>query len=55
MLELQHTAPNVAREFASGNFVIKESDGAFNQVSPDMALEDINKMCKIAGGIVGIT
>ena len=38
-----------------GNFVMKETEAFFNHLSHDMALEHINKLCKISGGIVGIT
>ncbi len=55
MLELKHTTSDVAREFTAGNYVIKELAGVFNQVHTDMALEHVNKLCQIAGGIVGIT
>ena len=55
MLQLQQTSLNVYREFMSGNFVVKEANSSFNQVLSDMALEHINKLCKISGGIVGIT
>ena len=55
MLALPDTAPYVYKEFMEGNFVVKETEALFNQLSPDMALEHINKLCKISGGIVGIT
>lgn len=55
MLQLEHTAPSVYQEFLAGNFVVKESIGYFNQIATDQALEHINKQCKIAGGLVGIT
>ena len=55
MIHLEQTAPNVHREFLEGNFVVKEANGTFNQVHTDMALEHVNKLCKVAGGIVGIT
>lgn len=55
MLELQQTVPTVYQEFMAGNFVVKEANGRFNQVHTDMALEHINKLCKISGGMVGIT
>lgn len=38
-MELDRRTPDVAREFAAGNFLVKESDGVFNQVHTDMALE----------------
>ena len=55
MLQLEKTAPAVYEEFCAGNFVIKESEGAFNQIAADLALEHINKQCKVAGGLVGIS
>ena len=55
MLQLEQTAPAVYEEFCAGNFVIKESAGAFNQIATDLALEHINKQCKVAGGLVGIS
>ena len=55
MLQLETSAPGVYHEFTEGNFVVKESNGSFNQISPDQALEHINKKCKIAGGLVGLT
>ena len=51
MEKLQHTAPMV---YADGNFVIKRSDQRFNQVSTDLALEYVNKMCKVSGGLSDI-
>ena len=39
MIRLEHTAPNVHREFLEGNFVVKEANGTSNQVHTDMALE----------------
>ena len=55
MMALDETAPTVYNEFMAGNCVVKEAEGLFNQVHTDMALEHINKLCKIAGSIVGIT
>jgi hypothetical protein len=55
MLQLEHTAPRVYEEFMAGNFVVKESTGSFNQIATDQALEHINKRCKVAGGLVGIS
>ena len=55
MMNLPDTAPEVYQQFMEGNFVVKESEGHLNQVSVDMGLEHINKLCKRAGGIVGIT
>ena len=55
MKNLQQTAPAVYNEFTSGNFGVKRTEGAFNQLLTDQALEHINKLCKIAGDLVGIT
>ena len=55
MQQLESTAPDVHNEFTKGDFVVKESEGSFNQVSTDLALEHVNKLGKIVGGIVGIT
>lgn len=55
MQELETTTPIVYNEFQRGNFTVKETEGIFNQVANDFALEHINKLCKVAGGIVGIT
>ena len=52
---LQETAPEVHAEFKAGNFVVKRSNDVFNQVSPDQAPEWLNRSCKVAGGLIGIT
>ncbi len=53
---LPHTAPEVHQEFMQGNFTVKRSDGAFNNVWSDMALEQsVNRDSMCRGGIVGIT
>ncbi|KAG1668552.1 Protein smg8 [Nymphon striatum] len=41
--------------FRQGNFVVKDSNQTFNQVSPDHSLEWLNGVGKKSGGIVGIT
>ena len=55
MLELEDTAYPVYVEWKEGNFVVKETEGHFNQVYTDQALEHVNKLCKLDGGLVGIT
>ena len=55
MRSLERTAPEIHAEFMAGNFVIKRSRNLFNQVPPDQATEWINRMCKVSGGIIGIT
>ena len=55
MKQLEQTHPDVFKEFMDGNFVVKRTDHNFNQVSTDQALEHINRVCKVAGGLIGIT
>ena len=55
MLALENTAPCVYKEFMERNFVVKEAEDPFNQLSPYIALKHINKLCKICGGTGGIT
>ena len=55
MKNLKYTAPEIYTEFLAGNFVVKRSEGRFNQVSPDHATEWMNKLCKMHNGIIGIT
>lgn len=55
MQQLSETAPTVYAEFMDGNFVVKHTPQKFNNVSTDQALEFVNKMCKVSGGLVGIT
>ena len=55
MDKLQHTAPMVYAEFSDGNFVIKGSDQRFIQVSTALALEYVNQMCNVSGGLSSIT
>ena len=49
-LEVSH--PDVHQHFMEGNFVVKPTHKAFNQVSTDMALEHVNKVGKVAGGLI---
>ena len=53
-LSLEETARVIYQEFVAGNILVNESEGKFNQVSADMALEPMDKVCKVAG-IVSIT
>lgn len=53
--EMANLPEEVASEFHAGNFVIKGSTGAFNQVDPDQGQEWMNATGKTSGGIVGIT
>ena len=55
MKELKTEAPEVYEEFVKGHFVVRTSCNAFTSVSPDLALEHINKLYKGSGGLIGIT
>lgn len=53
--QLETQAPAVYNGFINGDFVVKETSHQFNQLPDDQALEHINKLGKMAGGLVGIT
>ena len=55
MRMLQQTAPEVYQGFQEGDFVTKETANQFNQIPDDQALEHVNRIGKVAGGLVGIT
>ena len=55
MKNIEVTHPDVFAEFVAGNFVVKKTGQSFNQISTDQALEHLNKICKVAGGLIGIT
>ena len=55
MKQLETSHIDVYREFSKGGFVVKKTQQAFNQLSTDHALEQINRKCKVAGGLIGIT
>ena len=52
---LKDTHPDVYLEFCKGNFSVVRTLNKFNRVSTDQALEHINRISKVAGGLVGIT
>ena len=52
---IEERAPVVYEGFLNGGFVVKETNHKFNQLPDDQALEHINKLGKVAGGLVGIT
>lgn len=58
LLDMQHlptTAPEVNMQFQAGNFGVRESTKPFSSLPTDQALEHINRIGKVAGGLVGIT
>ena len=56
-MTIEATAPeiHVYRGFVSGDFVVKGSRHALNQLPDDHGLEHINRIGKFARGLVGIT
>ena len=52
LAEINNLPPEILEEFMRGDFVVKESDKKFNQVSPYHSLEWINAVGKKGGGIV---
>ena len=55
MLNLEQGAPEVYQECVGDNFVVKKTNGAYNQVPIDYPTEWVNKLCKFSNGIIGIT
>lgn len=56
MQKLPDTAPGVNQAFMTGAFVVKRTQGKFNAVGADMALEQtINRSQKSTSGIIGNT
>ena len=53
--QLDSSHPDVYQQFMDGDFVVKSTRKSFNQISTDLALEHVNKVGKVAGGLIGIT
>ena len=53
--EMRQFPIEVLREFRKRDFVVKWSEGRFNQVSADHGLKWLNGIGKRGGGIIGIT
>ena len=52
---LQTTDPDIYQEFIAGNFVVNKNQIPFCSIGADHALEHINQIMKVTGGLVGIT
>ena len=52
---LKSTAPQVWDAFKKGGFVVQKSDIPFTAIGVDHAGEQVNKILKINGGLVGIS
>ena len=55
MKALQSTDPDIHQEFIDGNFVVNKNQIPFCAIGVDHALEHINGIMKVTGGLVGIT
>ena len=53
--QLETSHPDVYEKVMEGDFVVKSSRNTFNQISTDLALEHVNKVEKVAGGLFEIT
>ena len=52
---LKSTAPQVWDAFKKGGFVVHKSDIPFTAIGVDHSGEQVNKILKISGGLVGIS
>ena len=55
LTEMHQLPQEVANEFQKDNFVVKDTNKLFNQVSPDHSQKRLNNFGKAGGRIVGIT
>ena len=55
MKALKMTDPGIYQEFMDGNFSVHKNEIPFCAVGVDHALEHINRIMKVTGGLVGIT
>lgn len=55
LAEMKQTNPDVYKGSMDGSFVAKRTDHSFNQTLTDQALEHINRVCIVAGGLIGLT
>ncbi len=55
MATLRDTDPNIHQEFMDGNFAVNKNQIPFCAIGVDHALEHINRIMKVTGGLVGIT
>ena len=55
MKSLSDSDPDIYKEFISGNWVVNKNSIPFCAIGADHALEQVNRMMKVSGGLVGIT
>ena len=55
MKQLESTDPDIHAEFMAGNFCVNKNEELFCAIGPDHAIEHVNKIMKIQGGLKGLT
>ena len=55
MVTLKQKHPQLARELASGKFVVQKSTPEFSSMVIDQAHEQVNAVVKGDGGAIGVT
>lgn len=55
MVSLHQTNPDIAREFAKGNFTVRKTTKVFSNMAIDQAHEQNNALIKGDGGAIGLT
>ena len=55
MKQLESTDPDIHAEFMAGNFCVNTNEVPFREIGPDHAMEQLNKIMKIQGGLKGLT
>ena len=55
MKQLESTDPDIHAEFMAGNFCVNQNEVPFCAIGPDHAMEHVNKIMKIQGGLKGLT
>ena len=56
MQKVRLTDPDIYAEFISGNWIVnKNQNVSYCCIGADHALEHVNRMMKVSGGLIGIT
>ena len=55
MHRLKIDDPDIHHEFMPGNFCVNKNEIPFCAIGPDHAIENVNKLMKIRGGLKGLT
>ena len=55
LYSLKESDPEIWEEFEKGNFCVNKTEVPFCSIGVDHAIEHINRMMKVKGGLSGIT